>query len=261
MNRDDVLHSIAMTDGLDTTELIAYANEATDIGGYHDNPHEAKWPNGSMWAVEGQILYALIRATRPAVCIETGTNYGCSATHITAALDKNRKGKLICVDWSFERILIPLPLRERIEFRQTDIHDFIQNMPPFDFLLEDGSHDTDQVQAVWSAALKAANPGAFIVSHDAAHFNKTTQTGVGLRVTRGIINAGAHDTMVYEIEPSDCGLGVYRVLPRSGAVINDKPLIQPDITLPIQSDKEAVRKAENARKQRERRAAARKVKS
>lgn len=260
--RDETLQALAILYDFDMDELIDYADEATDIGGYHPNGAIAKWPVGSMWAVEGQIIYALIRATRPAVCIETGTNFGCSATHITAALEKNRKGKLICVDWSFDKILIPEPLRARIEFHQGDIYEFAANMPPFDFLLEDGSHDTDQVKAVWTAGLKAGNPGAFILSHDAEHYI------VGLRVKRGIIAAGAHDTHTFAIEPSDCGLGVFR-LPMADVIPYDLRLRSTGLpptpeteTDPVQAvkdyaviDKEASRKAENARKARERRAA------
>ena len=47
--------------GLDAQQLIAYAAE-DEIGGW---TYLGYWPGGSIWAVEGKILYALIRAIQP----------------------------------------------------------------------------------------------------------------------------------------------------------------------------------------------------
>ena len=48
-----------------------------------------------------RILYALIRAMKPEVCVEVGTYRGYAACYIAEALRKNGKGHLYCIDdWS-----------------------------------------------------------------------------------------------------------------------------------------------------------------
>ena len=79
---------------LDEDELIAYAEEDT-IGGWEPG---GEWPIGAVFASEGRILYALIRALRPSVVVEFGVKNGCSSKHILAALVRNHKGKLVSYD-------------------------------------------------------------------------------------------------------------------------------------------------------------------
>ncbi len=63
------------------------------LGAYPD-----KLASGSVWGVEGQILYALTRILKPNTIVEIGTYFGCSTEYFLYALDKNSKGSIYTVD-------------------------------------------------------------------------------------------------------------------------------------------------------------------
>lgn len=209
------LDSIASAYGFDADALIDYA--ATDPhGGYHPREGGDGFPIGSIWRVEGQILYALVFHMSNNIpnmrCLELGTHYGCSATHIAQALhDADNGGMLTGVDLNGAAgDLIPAHLRHRVELMNVDMFEYLPKQKPatFDFILEDGSHGADDVAKVWNAAHTLLKPGGLILSHDAEHFV------VGADVREGIARAGYFGLMpparTYLIEPSDCGFAIWR---------------------------------------------------
>ena len=211
MRLTKALEQIANDFDLGADELITYANENT-IGGYHSDRRLEKWPIGSMWGVEGQILYTLIRATKPKVVVELGSLYGCSTAHILAALEANDNGgQLISVDnrsspleHEGEQPVVSFDVDH--EFIETDAVKWIENEMPsrrVDFVFEDLDHRPETVKAIWKSAMDKIKKNAFIVSHDAMHYI------VGDSVRQGILAAGA-DAIPYLIEPSDCGLAIWR---------------------------------------------------
>ena len=58
---------------------------------------------GSVYPIEGALLYGLVRALRPATVVETGTANGISTTYLLAALARNETGRLVSIDLPFER--------------------------------------------------------------------------------------------------------------------------------------------------------------
>jgi predicted O-methyltransferase YrrM len=58
---------------------------------------------GSIDAVEGALLYGLVRGSRPAIVVETGTASGISTMYLLAALARNETGRLVSIDLPFER--------------------------------------------------------------------------------------------------------------------------------------------------------------
>lgn len=194
--------------GLDAEDLINYAAEDS-IGGYHPDDTQRKWDIGSIWGVEGQFIYALIRATKPKLVVELGSWMGCSANHIAQALYENEKetgdkAKLICVDKHIQFKPLP-PFKKIIELVEQDIADYLEDMPSrrIDFLFEDTFHSVETTQMAWQAATEKVKKGAFVVSHDAAHFL------VGKDVRLGIAQV-VENVEIYDIAPSDCGLAVWR---------------------------------------------------
>lgn len=205
MHLHSALEQLAQRFGLDAGALIGYAHEDPHTG------YDSGWPTGSIWQVEGQVLYALARALKPTTVLELGTWYGCSATHILQALNDNRWGALRAVDNHVQGgpaqigALIPDELRGRFEHTHIGILDYlITTEEQFDFIFEDGMHDHEQVAQVWRAAQRVLTPGGFIVSHDATHFV------VGAEVQRGMAQAGITDALFLSIDPADCGLAVWQ---------------------------------------------------
>lgn len=217
------LEQIASTYHLDATQLKAYADEdqitGWDLGA-------GRWPVGSLWGVEGQVIYALIRATKPRMVLELGTGYGCSATHIASALDANGGGTLHCVDNSGDPTApnrighgIPAALRQYVSIADQNIDQYIQVCPHhYDLVFEDGIHSSQQVYNVWALREQLLSPGGWLISHDAGHYI------VGKDVRAGITGAGVGDALYLDIQPSDCGLAIWR---KSGmvqaTVVNAQP--------------------------------------
>lgn len=217
MTFEDVLSSIANAYGLDAFDLVGYSYE-DEISGWDSGFGE--WPVGSLWTVEGRILYALVRAIQPEVVVEIGTNVGCSASHIASALRMNGTGKLLSFDTAEQIVippdrnghsatykaggLIPAELLPFVELIQADgiayLRDYIAEA---DMIFEDGSHSLESTRDAWIAGMPKLNPGGFMLSHDAAHFL------VGSAIQRGIAAAGVVPN-IYEVAPSDCGLAIWR---------------------------------------------------
>lgn len=236
------LDSIASAFGFDADTLIDYA--ALDPhGGYHPREGGDGFPIGSIWRVEGQILYALVRAQMSTRTdrlffrlLELGTHYGCSATHIAQAIhDGGGAGKLTCVDLNGAAgNMIPAHLLEYVEFVHGDMFAYLETQKPvaFDFILEDGSHGADDVAKVWNAAHTLLKPGGLILSHDAEHFV------VGADVREGIARAGYFGLMpparTYQVEPSDCGFAIWRK--PFGGVSGDALVIEPAANVKRKND-------------------------
>jgi predicted O-methyltransferase YrrM len=56
---------------------------------------------GTIWPDKGALLYALVRATRPTLVVETGTANGSSTVYLLSALIANGHGELVSIDLPF----------------------------------------------------------------------------------------------------------------------------------------------------------------
>lgn len=186
---------------------LAYYADQDTIGGYHPDAAQAKWPVGSVFEVEGKLLYALVRALKPKKCVEIGLHYGCSATHISSALKANavKGAKLTSIDRANSGTMIPDDLRPLINIVGGDGAEWLdaQKDNSVDFIFEDADHSEDLSYRVGVLAQSKLKPGGVFVAHDAAHAT------VGADICAGYTRAGM-DYEVYSIEPSDCGLLIWR---------------------------------------------------
>ncbi len=159
MRLDEALQQIALDAGLDAAELIRFAAE--DYVGGRDT---GNWPGMSTFASEGQIIYALVRALRPARVIEVGVDSGGTSTHILTALEANGAGELWSVDINPEcGTMVPEQLRHRWTFVNADA--LTVDLPDSaDFIFEDGDHSYDFTFNILSR-LKELNPH-LLLSHD-----------------------------------------------------------------------------------------------
>jgi predicted O-methyltransferase YrrM len=191
----DALRAIAQQFNLDANELTAYA--AFDP---HDGWDEGRgsWSSGSVWTVEGRVLYALVRALKPQRVIEFGTADGCSATHIAEALRANGDGSLTCVDkndWAGR--YIPDDLRDLIRSDVATVEERLKADRVFyDFVYEDSDHTAETVGAVWKWARQHVTHGGAVISHDAVH------PAIGHLVKAGIEQSGAQGVRYYPLTPA-----------------------------------------------------------
>jgi len=200
---------VATTYDWDVLEFTRYVMEDPHTG--WDN-NQGDWPIGSLWRVEGAILYGLVRMLKPQRVLELGTGHGCSATHIAEAMKANTFGTVYCVDNGSDatapgRIgnMIPDELRPFVVIMAEDIQTYAEQTEyQFDLIFEDGIHSHQQVTDIWQAAGRILTPGGMMISHDALHHL------VGNDVSRGIQDAGYTDVLYLGINPSDCGLAIWQ---------------------------------------------------
>lgn len=213
MTLDDALNHISHVFSILTpADVIPFAAQDPH-GGYH-SAYDDGFPTGSLWRVEGQFLYALVRALKPQTALELGTWHGASATHILQGLKDNGFGRLDYVDnRAYGDIVIggmiprdllvySMPHETSLE-REIEIA--LKYKYRYDFIFEDAMHTVEQVELVWGAAERLLNPGGMIISHDALH------PIAGPVIREGIARAGYADkAMTMLIEPADCGFAVWR---------------------------------------------------
>jgi len=208
MTLDDALALYADFLGLDAEALSAYAQEDR-LGGYHTDPEQCQFPCGSLWQPEGQTLYALIRALRPKHILELGTLHGASTAHLRAAVrDNHQWGRVHSVDiWKGAGSLIPPALDGygHLVFMDAVVYIEQWKQPNINFVFEDALHGYEQVRDIVNALKPKLAPGAVVVHHDSEHGDD------GVKIKQGLADAGITEYVSTLIEPSDCGLLIYRI--------------------------------------------------
>lgn len=206
MHLDDALTEIAAFLDLNPLTLIQYADEDA-LGGYDPDPALAAFPGGSLWAVEGKVLYALTRAQRPQHALELGTWHGASSTHILEAQARNQYGALYSVDhWEGAGTLVPerlhdwwtLTYMEAVQYIETKLH-----RGKISFVFEDCIHSESEVYAIVTALKPKLRSGAVVVHHDSEHGDD------GEQIRRALDRAGVNYKS-WLINPSDCGIAIWR---------------------------------------------------
>jgi hypothetical protein len=162
---NDALTQLADVLHLDAADLIRYAAEDTAGG---------RGTGFSGWAIdpdEGRILYALVRALRPAQVVEIGVNEGASSTHLLAALAANNYGRLDSYDTDTNAgLLVPDGIHADWELHIEDAT--LVELPHASVVFEDADHSLAGATAMFTK-LKALSPQV-LVTHDV---NMTTAHG------------------------------------------------------------------------------------
>lgn len=199
MTLEQALTAIAEQLNLDAAELIGYAHEDYFTG--WDNG-TGQFPVGSLFGMEGQILYALVRATGATQVLELGTHVGASTAHIALAMHKRGVGRITTVDvQQGAGGMIPSDLLEHVTFVNTDAVAYLATVESKSahIIFEDLWHSSESCEAVGRAAKRVLAPGGLLISHDAEH------PIVGADVRAGYDAAGI-EYKTYLVPPSDCGL-------------------------------------------------------
>lgn len=192
----DAIHALCSYFDIDESDFAKYASE-DKIGGYPE-----KWPVGSIWEVEGKVLYAIVRCLRPKHIVEFGTRYGCSTAHIVSAMDANGIGRITTVDIVGNSLA--QNMSSRIVSIRADGKSFSEkNSQPIDIIFEDGPHTTDFTREVIHNCLPFINKGGVVMAHDVGHLS------VGQDVSEGFRQAVGNFGSVL-IKPSDCGIGYWK---------------------------------------------------
>lgn len=216
MNLDETFQLVALQIPVDPNELIKFANEDR-IGGW--DLDKGGWPIGSLWSVEGKVLYALTRLLQPELVVEIGTHRGCSSTHIATALDINNKGLLVTLDTApGVGDMIPSTLDKRVNKVAGNGGEWLYNQPDesIDIIYEDADHSAETSANIAKLATAKLKPGGLLIVHDASHDfawypdGNRSPSDVGATIRRGLEMALGNQFRTYRTDPSDCGFALWQ---------------------------------------------------
>lgn len=206
MNLEQALQQIAERFDLDADELIAYAAE-DNVGGWDYDHTKHRWPTGSIFGADGQILHALVRALAPKRVVTMGVmDAGCALTHIASALLVTG-GRVTCVDTEHSAAYLVLAeYAPVIDFVVQHGLEYLAGAADesIDLLFDDLPKDAAQAQAVVEHARRVLRPGGLLVIHDAAHWL------AGPAIRQGIAQAGLNAYLTVKPDETDCGLAIWQ---------------------------------------------------
>ena len=129
----------------------------------------SKKPKGALF------LYLLIRAFKPSVVLELGTNLGISSAYQAAALRRNGHGALVTLEASPYRARLAQELHRRLHltnvtyvqglFAET-LAPTLRNFGPVDFSFIDGHHQFQPTLDYFDAVWRHSNPHAVFAFDD-----------------------------------------------------------------------------------------------
>lgn len=193
------------------------ANDPYTKMGWDGGKGEA--PVGSLFSVEGKVLYALVRAMQPQAVLELGTCVGASSTHLAAGLVANGKGRLTTVDSKLQLTgpwmvgqLIPAGVKGAVKMVNEEGVGYAKGLKDdsFMFIFEDMLHGPAEVEATWTEAIRIVQPGGLIISHDAAHFIVGAGVQQGIRAALNAAGYADQEPLVLKIAPGDTGLAIWK---------------------------------------------------
>lgn len=121
----------------------------------------------------GEFLNALVRMTKPAIVVETGTHKGFSTLMVAQALKANGKGHLYTFDLTDYGVLKECEqfgVGSFVTFTKGDSAVGISKLSPrvknIDFLWLDADHSTEAVIKELNAALPMLRKGTLVAFHD-----------------------------------------------------------------------------------------------
>ena len=130
---------------------------------------------------DGMLLYALVRALKPYVVVETGVANGVSSSFILKALDRNSRGRLYSIDLHYREgesvpegrelgWVIPGELRYRWELRLGEstkvLPKLLRELKSIDIFFHDSRHTYKTMMREYRLAWPFLRDKGIIASHD-----------------------------------------------------------------------------------------------
>ncbi|HET6145866.1 MAG TPA: class I SAM-dependent methyltransferase [Candidatus Acidoferrales bacterium] len=146
------------------------------LGELSGNAPFGKFHNGDMRL--GRLCYAMTRAIRPSVVIETGVCYGVTSAYLLAALDANGEGHLYSIDLpplgkngeDYVGWLVPKELQKRWTLRrgasQRILGPLIAELGSVDIFIHDSLHTYKNMKHEFETAWPALRSGGVLIADD-----------------------------------------------------------------------------------------------
>lgn len=159
------------------------------LNGLAPDPWNSSWKQvprfGGQMAVEyevGELLAAIVRATKPEIVIETGSYKGFSTLMIASALKRNERGHLYTIDindWKVSEECQRFELDSFVTFIKADsrlaLRELAKKIQKVDFLWLDADHTMQSVLDEVAASTSLIKPGTILAFHDTILFPEERQ--------------------------------------------------------------------------------------
>jgi predicted O-methyltransferase YrrM len=131
-------------------------------------------PGRGVMGDEVEILYSIIRLTKPQLLVETGVGAGISTAYILKALQLNKTGKLYSIDFyeAQEKCgwAIPPYLKKRWEIIRgisgEVLHPLLETLESIDVFLHDSDHSYHNMMFEFRTAWTFLKTGGIFLAHD-----------------------------------------------------------------------------------------------
>lgn len=150
-----------------------------------------------LYAKKVLIQYAIIRAIKPNVVVETGIANGVSSSYLLLAMEKNRRGHLHSVEVDNSHVLmqgrdpgwiVPESLRLRWSIHmgpsELILPDLLKKLPPIDMFIHDSLHTYSHMMLEFETAVPHLRPGGLLLADDAMWNNAFPEFAVKIRASR-----------------------------------------------------------------------------
>lgn len=175
---------------------------------------EAKITSADFYAKKVVLQYALVRALKPAVILETGVASGVSTSYFLLALQANGRGALQSIELGDTAYLppgrspgwvVPEWLRGRWRMHIGDSRQLLaplaQKLAPLDIFIHDSMHTYDHMMFEFEQAFPHLRPGGVMIADDALWNPAFTEFSAQVRAHAALVIRGV-GVMEKDIKPS-----------------------------------------------------------
>jgi predicted O-methyltransferase YrrM len=133
-----------------------------------------------LYAKKVLIQYAIVRALKPELVVETGVANGVSSSYLLLAMEKNRKGHLHSVEVDNSHVLLEgrepgwivpesLRLRWTIHMGRSELilPNLLKKVSPLDIFIHDSLHTYSHMQLEFELGFPHLRPGGLLLADDA----------------------------------------------------------------------------------------------
>jgi predicted O-methyltransferase YrrM len=166
---------------LPCAELLRYRRELTGDREFQEHLQRCRRDVHYIMP-EAAELYAIVRAAKPLVVVETGVASGLSSVHILRALDRNGFGTLhsldlpnvqegsVLPDGRMSGWIVPESLHDRWKLQLGDtwvlLPELLQSLDRLDLFLHDSDHSYEAMLFEFEQAYPKLEPGGLLLSDD-----------------------------------------------------------------------------------------------
>jgi predicted O-methyltransferase YrrM len=181
----------------DDADFAQHIRRTRDLHG------RASISTADLYAKKVLIQYAIVRALKPDLTVETGVANGVSSSYLLLAMEKNQKGHLHSIEVDDSHVMLEgrdpgwivpesLRLRWSIHMGPSELilPDLLKELPPLDIFIHDSLHTYSHMMLEFETAFPYLRPGGLLLADDATWNTAFPQFAANISAARASIVRG-----------------------------------------------------------------------